>query len=144
MVSHSHWQRGYEEPEDGTGIEEINDGTTWEKKSSWTLETAKTLLGTVGDLFESPTLRYLKNYISINVNGNNFFWLRKRSSPKSLLGFRIADEQLDEVAKILDAQNISYVQKRGRFRFTVDKASITTRADTLKKIAQHVRQTWQK
>ena len=134
----------YEEPEDGTGIEEINDETTWAKKSSWTLETAKALLATVGDLFESPVLRYVKNYIAINVNGNNFFWLYKRSSPKSLLGFRIADEQLVEVSEILDAQNISYVQKRGRFRFTVDEGAITTNAEMLKKIAEYVKQMWQK
>ena len=60
------------------------------------------------------------------------------------MGFRIADEHLEEVAEILDAENISYVQKRGRFQFTVDEASIATSAETLKKIAKCVKQTWQK
>ena len=63
-----------------------------------------------------------------------------RDSP----GFRIADEQLVEVSEILDAQNISYVQKRGRFRFTVDEGAITTNAEMLKKIAEYVKQMWQK
>lgn len=111
----------YEEPDDGASNDEIYDEAFWKKKSNWTIDTAKVLLETVGDIFDSPSLRYVKNYIAINVFGNNFFWLHKRSANKSLLGFRISDEYIEEISQLLDEQSISFVQKRNRFRVTVDK-----------------------
>ncbi len=134
----------YEEPEDGTGIEEIYDESFWKKKSTWTIDTAKELLQTVEGIFESPSLRYVKNYIAINIFGNNYFWLHKRSASKSLLGFRISEEFLEDVSKLLDEQSISFVQKRNRIKFTVDKDFITNHAEMLKQIAEYVRKTWKK
>ena len=134
----------YEEPEDGTGIEEIYDESFWKKKSTWTIDTAKELLQTVEGIFESPSLRYVKNYIAINVFGNNYFWFHKRSANKSLLGFRISDEFLEDVSKLLDEQSISFVQKRNRIKVTVDKDFITKHAEMLRQIAEFVRKTWKK
>lgn len=51
----------YEEPENG--IDEIHDESFWKKKSTWTLEAAKELLATIEEFFDSPSLRYVKNYI---------------------------------------------------------------------------------
>lgn len=134
----------YEEPEDGTGIEEIYDEIYWKKKSTWTIDTANELLSTVGEVFDTPSLRFVKNYIAVNVFGNNYFWFHKRSANKSLLGFRISDGHLDEVSKLLDEQNISFVQKRNRIRFTVDKDFITNHSDLLVQIAQFVKEHWKK
>jgi hypothetical protein len=134
----------YEEPEDGTEIEEIYDGSFWKKKSTWTIDTANELLTAIGEVFESPSLRYVKNYIAINVFGNNYFWLHKRSANKSLLGFRISDEHVDNVSKLLDEQNISFVQKRNRIKFTVDKDFIKEHAELIKQIAIFVKETWKK
>lgn len=134
----------YEEPEDGSGIEEIYDELFWKKKSTWTIETAKELLKTIGEIFESPSLRYVKNYIAINVFGNNYFWLHKRSANKSLLGFRISDEHLDEASKLLDEQSISFVQKRNRIKFKIDTHSIEKHQDLFKQIANYVKSTWKK
>ena len=128
----------YEEPEDGP--EEVHDEAYWRKKSTWTLDAANELLALVGDIFESPTLGYLKYYIAINVSGNNYFALHKRSANKSLLGFRISEEHIDEVPKLLDEQNISFTQKRGRLKFTVDKNSIKKHADLLRQIAEFVKE----
>ncbi len=132
----------YEEPEDGT--EEVHDEVYWRKKSTWTLDTVNELLALVGDIFESPTLGYLKYYIAINVSGNNYFALHKRSTPKSLLGFRISEEHIDEVSKLLDEQSISFTKKRDRIRFIVDKDFIKKHADLLKQIAESVKETWKR
>jgi hypothetical protein len=133
----------YEEPEDGI-IEEVHDEVYWRKKSTWTVDAANELLAIIGEIFESPSLRYLKNYVAINVGGNNYFWFHKRSTPKSLFGFRISEEQIDEVSKLLDEQSISFVQKGNRFRFTVDKDFIKKHADLLRQIAEFVKETRKK
>lgn len=134
----------YEEPEDETGIEEIHDEAFWKKKSSWTIDAANELLSVVGEILESPSLRYVKNYIAINVFGNNYFWFHKRSDNKSLLGFRISDEHLNDVSKLLDEQSISFVQKRNRIKITVYKDFIKKHAELLMQIAEFVKKTWKK
>jgi len=134
----------YEEIDDGTGIDEIYDELFWKKKATWTIDASKVLLEVVGPIFEEPTLRYVKNYIAINVSGNNYFWLHKRSSNKSLLGFRISDDLLEDVTMLLDEANISFTQKRNRIRFTVDADMIRGHSDLLIRIAGHVKQTWKK
>jgi hypothetical protein len=134
----------YEEPEDGTDIEEIHDEAYWRKKSTWTVDAAKELLASVGEVFELPSLRYVKNYIAINVAGNNYFWFHKRSADKSLLGFRISDDHVEETSKLLDEQSISFVQKRNRVKLTVDKDFIKKHANLLKQIAEFIKETWKK
>lgn len=134
----------YEEPDDGTGDGEVYDEAFWKKKSPWTIEAARALLNSIGDIFEAPTIRFVKNYVAFTVLGNNYYWLHKRSAKKSLLGFRLSDENLDNVLQLLDEQNISYVQKRGRFKITVDAEFITKNRDLLRQIAEHVKKTWQK
>jgi hypothetical protein len=134
----------YEEIDDGTSIDEVYDELFWKKKATWTIDASKALLEVVGSIFEEPVLRYVKNYIAINVSGNNYFWLHKRSSNKSLLGFRISDDLLEDVTMQLDEANISFTQKRNRIRFTVDADMIRGHSDLLFKIAGHVKQTWKK
>jgi hypothetical protein len=134
----------YEEPEDGTGIEEPHDEAYWRKKSTWTVDAANELLALVGEIFESPSLRYVKGYITINVLGNNYFWFWKRSANKSLLSFRLSDDHVDEVSKLLDEQSVSFVQKRNRIKFTVDKDFIKKHADLLRQIAEFVKETRKK
>ena len=132
----------YEEPDDG--IEEVHDEIYWKKKSTWTVDAANELLASVSEVFKSPSLRYLKNYMAISVSGNNYFWFRKRRAPKSLLYFRISDDYVEEVPKLLDEQSISFVQKRNRIKFTVDSDFIKKHADMLKQIAEFVKETWKK
>ncbi|RJP76455.1 MAG: hypothetical protein C4522_17870 [Desulfobacteraceae bacterium] len=134
----------YEEPDDGTSDGEIYDETFWRKKAPWAIEAARALLEVVGDLFDSPTVRFVKNYVAFTVLGNNFFWFHKRSAGKSLFGFRISDEHLDEVAQLLDVQNISFVQKRNRFKFTCDAEFIQKNKELLRQIADFVKKAWQK
>ena len=134
----------YEELDDGTGDGEIYDEAFWNKKAAWTIEAARALLDCVGDMFDSLTIRFLKNYVAFNVLGNNHFWFHKRSAKKSLFGFRISDDHLEDVSQLLDEQNISFVLKRGRFKITCDTEFITKNREVLRQVAEFVKKTWQK
>lgn len=134
----------YEEPDDGTGDGVVYDESFWKKKSPWTIDTARALIGTIGDLFDTPAIRFVKNYVAINVLGNNYFWFHKRSAQKSLLGFRISEDCLDDVSKLLDEQNIAFVQKRNRFKITCDADFIQKNKEVLRQIACLVRKSWHK
>ena len=134
----------YEELDDGTGDGETYDEAFWRKKATWTIEAARALLDAIGDMFDSPSIRFVKNYIAINVLGNNYFWFHKRSANKSLFGFRISEDHLEEVSKLLDEQNISFVQKRNRIKITCDAEFIIKHKDLLRQIADFVKKTWQK
>jgi hypothetical protein len=115
-----------------------------EEKATWTVDVAKELLVLVGDIFESPSVSYVKSFIAIKVSGNNYFAFHKRSANKSLLGMRISEELIDEVSKLLDEQSISFTKKRDRIRFTVNKDFIKKHADLLRKIAEFVKETWKR
>lgn len=134
----------YEEPDDGTGDGETYDELFWKKKSPWTIDTARSLVEVVGDVFDSPTIRFVKNYVAVTVLGNNYFWFHKRSAHKSLLGFRITDDDVDTVSKMLDEAEIAFVQKRGRFRITCDAEFMRKNQPLLHKISGFVKTTWQK
>lgn len=134
----------YEEPDDGSGDGEIYDEMYWSKKAPWTSETARSLLDSIKDLLDDPTIRYVKNYVAINVLGNNHFMFHKRSAKKSLLGFRISAENLDAANQLLDDQNISFVQKRNKFKITCDTDFIMKNGDLLRKITEFVELTWKK
>jgi len=134
--------------------EEIDDGATeqdvevnrdyWHKKAKWTAETADTLLSVVGNELQEPQVGYVKNYISISVGRNNYFWLHKRSSNKSLLGFRIAPHLADEAQQLLDEAKISFTRKPKTFLITTDAATINTNAEVFSALANLVRRTWAK
>jgi hypothetical protein len=135
----------YEEPEDETEEDiEIHDEAYWRKRSTGTVDAANELLACVGEVFELPSLRYVKYYIAINVAGNNYLWLHKRSANKSLLEFSISDERVEEVSKLLDEQSISFVQKRNLVKLTVDKDFIKKHANLLRQIAEFIKETWKK
>lgn len=133
----------YEEPEDGVAISnEVHDEEFWRTKASWTLETAKALLDVVNKVYSNATLSFVKNYIAITVNNNNYLWFHKRSGNKSLLSFWLGENLLPQGGDILDAKSISYVKKTTSIRVTVDKPMIIANADTLIAIAKLVKQAW--
>lgn len=134
----------YEEPDDGTGDGVVYDESFWKKKAPWTIETARALLDCIGDLYENPAIRFVKNYVAFTVLGNNYFWFHKRSANKSILSFRVSDEYFDEVSHLLDEQNITFVQKRNKYKITTDTNFIMKNRDLLRQIAEFVKNTWQK
>jgi len=68
--------------------------------------------------------------------------LNKRIADKSLLGFRISQSLQDEVAAILDSDNISYVRKPKVFRITIDKQMVEKNKEMFRSIAGLVKKTW--
>jgi hypothetical protein len=134
--------------------EEIDDGATeqdvevnrdyWNNKAKWTAETADTLLSVVGSELQGPQVGYVKNYVSISVGRNNYFWLHKRSSNKSLLGFRIAPHLADDAQRLLDEAKISFARKPKAFLITTDATTISGNAEVFSSLANLVRRTWAK
>jgi hypothetical protein len=133
----------YEEPEDeGNLTNEIYDENWWRNKSAWTIENAKAMLAIVSPVFDSVEVNYLKNYIALSVNNNNYFGFHRRSGNKSLLWFWVSDSHLPQVTKTLDEKGIPYT-KRNYLRLTVDKKIIEAHADLFREIATLVKQSWQ-
>jgi hypothetical protein len=133
----------FEEVDDGTSLDDKTyDRDYWLKQAKWTLDTTDLLLKSTQDLFDSPNLNYVKNYVAITVDGYNYFCLRKRSEGKSLLEFRISQSLQDAVAALLDGKKISYVRKPKRFFLTVDEEMIKSQADVFRSLADFVKKTW--
>lgn len=132
----------YEEPDDSSSISnEVHDENYWLNKSSWTIDNSKALLSIVSKTSPSAKLNFVKNYISIEVNGNNYFWLHKRSSNKSLLSFWCGDF-LDDAVQLLDSGSISHVIKNQSIRITVDKQTLESNALIFEEISKLVQRAW--
>ena len=132
----------YEELDDGTATEEQNyDKEFWNKKAKWVTEAAEALLPIAAKQFESPSLRYLKQYISISSGSYNRVWFHKRTSPKALLNLKIAPLLHDDAAALLDSASIGYTKKPESFRVTIDKPTIESKSDVLEKLMEFVKRT---
>lgn len=132
----------YEEPDDSSSISnEVHDESYWMTKSSWTVEVAKSLLAVVSKTCPSAKLNFVKNYISIDVNGNNYYWLHKRSGNKSLLGFWLGD-LIDEAVSNLDSASISHIIKNQSIRITVDNHTLESNSVTFEAISKIVERAW--
>ena len=78
--------------EEGGGTNEVHDENYWREKSSWSIDNAKTFFEIVQPVYgDNISINYVKNYIGIVVNGNNYFWFHKRSGNKSLLNFWLSE-----------------------------------------------------
>lgn len=132
----------YEETTDGQDDAIAYTREYWQKKSDWTIANAEALKDIVTSVFGDITLNYVKNYISLNVQGKNFMWLHKRGSGRSLMGFRVQVNLADEVSALLDEVGLSYTKKKQRvFHLTVDKSLLTKHSDTFMKVAEFIADT---
>jgi hypothetical protein len=133
----------YEEPEDEVGIvgREYNEDF-WKEKSLWTLDAAKAFLEVVRSTLTGATLNFVKNYIGIEVNGNNYLWFHKRSSGHSLLSCWFTEPYLSDAIALLEEAGLAYTKKNQTLRISTDKMTIISKADTLAKIADLVQKSW--
>ena len=135
----------YEEVDDGASVLEVEvNREFWNKKARWTADAADRLLVVVTPALGAPQLGFVKNYIAVIVGRNNYFWLHKRSSNKSLVGFRIAPHLADEAQQILDNAKISFTRKPKSIVVTVDSSAIEMHAESFSKLATLVKRTWDK
>jgi len=132
----------YEEPEDL--LPETIDEPNWREKATWVVDAAKTFFEIVQPVYENASLNYVKNYIGILVNGNNYFWFNKRSGNKSLLNFWISESLLPSATQLLDKKGIPYtVRKNEIIRITTDKEMILNNSEMFLEIARFVKQSWE-
>jgi hypothetical protein len=133
----------YEEPEDeGGGGGREYDESFWREESPWTLEAAQALLEATGSVLGCAKPHFVKNYIGIEVNGNNYMWLHKRSGGRSLLSCWLTEPHLPDASALLDQAGIAYTRKGQTLRMSIDKMAITSKADTMAKIAELVKKSW--
>lgn len=133
----------FEEVDDGSSIIDVEvNRDFWLKKAKWTVDAADVLLNLIKNELKEPRLSYVKNYVAINVGRNNYFWLHKRSGNKSLLGFKIAAHLADDAQHVLDEAKISFTRKPKSILITIDAATINANAIPFTKLADLVRQTW--
>ena len=135
----------YEEVDDGTSLGEdrVYTREDWVNKAKWTLEAADALVKVTAGVFGAPVLNYLKSYVAITVGGSNYMWLHRRTLPKSLLSFWVAQPLQDEAARILDTKNIPYVRKTKSIRAKIDKEMVEANAELFKSIAGLVKKSWE-
>jgi hypothetical protein len=130
----------YEELDDGTATEEQSyDRDYWNKRARWVPDAAVALLAIAARHFEGPSLRYLKQYITMSSGSYNRLWFYRRTAPKSLLIMKIAPSMQDDAAALLDSASIGYTRKPESFRITIDKETIEAKSDVLDKLLELVK-----
>ncbi len=126
----------YSEPEeDESETKQVNEAT-WNNDSAWTNANAKALFEIIKDKHDRITFRFTQSYISINIDGRNFYWLCKRMKPTSALFFSVKDEEKAEAIKRkLEENQIDYTYNRYKeFMLSVDVESIKQNIDLINEI----------
>lgn len=132
----------YEEPDDSATVYEEHDEQYWRDYSAWTLETAKTLLEIINPQLPAAELHYVKYYIAISVNGENYIWLHKRSGNKSLIGIWFSDKYRAQASEVLDKAEISYSKKKQTLWVTTDSKTLKDHAPSILKLAEFSNLSW--
>jgi hypothetical protein len=135
----------YEEPEDtDTAANEVHDETYWRSKSPATTDAAKYLYELVGPLYMQPVLKYVKNYISIQVEGYVYWWLSERSGNKSLIGIWLHERHIQRAREMLDQKGIAHTLKKNQeIRMVMDKEGIAKNSEVIKELALLVKNSWE-
>jgi len=125
----------YVEQEEEEESKQVTE-TTWSEKAEWTLETAKKHLVILSEIEKNIELKFTQSYVSIVINGKNYYMYDKRTKPNSVVWFNVKEEEkVDAIKKLLDEKNIVYgYNKYKDFSFTFDKNFLTKNQDLLKKI----------
>lgn len=125
----------YVEQEEEEESKQVTE-TTWSEKAEWTLETAKKHLEILSEIEKNIELKFTQSYVSIVINGRNYYMYDKRTKPNSVVWFNVKEEEkVDAIKKLLDEKNIVYgYNKYKDFSFTFDKNFLTKNQDLLKKI----------
>ena len=133
----------YEEPDDlSAAAYEEHDEQYWREYSAWTLETANTLQEIIKQELPTAQLHYVKYYIAISVNGDNYIWLHKRSGSKSLIGFWFSEKYFGQASEQLDKAEISYSKKNQMLYFTSDSKTLKNHATLILRLAELSKLSW--
>jgi hypothetical protein len=135
----------YEEPEETeAAADEVHDEAYWLDRSASTTDTAKCLLELVKPLYSDSQLKYVKNYISVQVNGYIHWWLQERSGNKSLVGIWLHQKHVAKARELLDQAGIGHtIKKNQEIRIVTDRENIEKKADVFREIAGLVKMSWE-
>jgi len=133
----------YEDPADES--ENGGDGSpfatqqNWQKKAAWTVSHAgqlkAVLSGSMGDI----SVNYVQSYISLSVQGRNFMWLNRRTGSSSQLRFKAEIGREDQIAALLDDNQISFTRKGARsFRLTINDQLLEQKKDTFIELSSFI------
>lgn len=133
----------YEEPDDlPAAAYEKHDEQYWREYSAWTLETANTLQEIIKQELPTAELNYVKYYITISVNGDNYIWLHKRSGNKSQIGFWFSEKYSSQASELLDKAEISYSKKNQMLYVMTDSKTLKNHATVILKLAEFCKLSW--
>jgi hypothetical protein len=133
----------YEEPDDLSAAP--YQGSTeqdWREDSAWTLEAANTLREIIKQELPTAQLHYLKYYIAISVNGDNYIWLHKRGGNKSQIGFWFSEKYFGQASEQLEKAEISYSKKNQQLYLTTDSKTLKNHATVMLKLAEFCKLSW--
>ena len=110
--------------------------TTWSEKAPWTLEIARKHFEILSETEKNIELKFTQSYVSIVINGRNYYLYDKRTKPNSVIWFSEKDdEKVEAIKKVLDEKNIIYsFGKYKDFQFTFDKQFFMKNLDLLRAI----------
>jgi hypothetical protein len=133
----------YEDPVDESvnggdnSLAELQSG--WQKNAPWTVAHANQLMTLLSSAKDKIALNYVQSYLSLNVQGKNFMWLRKRSGNNSLLIVNAEIGRTDELAELLDNNQISYARNGPRvFRLSINDQLLTQKQNAVIQLAKMI------
>jgi hypothetical protein len=137
----------YEEPDDlSITAPEEHDEAYWHDYAAWTLEAAKTLVELIKPVLPEAGLHYVKYYIAIEVNGDNYIWFHKRGGNKSSFGIWFSEKIMSQAVEELDKAEISYSKKNSNkgymVYFTTDSKALKNHAPLMVKLAELSKLSW--
>lgn len=133
----------YEDPADesanGGDNSLVDTQSNWQKRANWTVSHATQLMTMLSEAMGEIAVNYVQSYISLSVQGKNFMWLNRRKGSRSLLRFRAQMGREDELAVLLDENQIPHTRKGPRsFMITVNDQLLSQKKEALIQIVPFI------
>jgi hypothetical protein len=133
----------YQEPEEEIpGSTEIYDESSWLRKASWTVNHVKKIKDLIETTKPGLQIRYVKNYVALTKNNNNYFGFHWRSNNKTQIDFRVTDETAEEAKALLEENEIQYIFRGQFIRFTFSEEIIQRKPDLFPKLYSFPEKYW--
>jgi hypothetical protein len=140
----------YEEPEqEGRAPTQTVGENYWQEKASWTLAHAKALEEVLSRVIGKMDICLGKDGIRLLFAKEPYFKFVKRNNDSTAFYTWLKNAEMPVAKSILDKAGIACDVKPWSstwqtLRFTIDQESIRARAEVFRKIAELVKQSWQK
>lgn len=133
----------YQEPEDENGVSnETYDENSWLIKAPWSVSQVKKIKETIESKYPGLQIRYVKNYIALNKNNNNYFGFHWRSNNRTQIDFRVTDDTAESGKALLEENGIQYIYRAQFLRFTFSDDLISSKPELFIKLYELVDKYW--